>query len=290
MSIKIIASDMDGTLLNDQATISQNNLDAIQKATNAGIQFVIATGRGLSEVKPLIKNLTTKPAIITLNGALVYDSNTVPIVKIPLEKATLFQSIAAIKKKQLYFEIVTDHGIYSTSRFQRLKHFTNSLRAVNLNLSFDQAFKKAQQRPEIVNINYVADYESILQNPTISVMKLLVFADEKNDALSDLRHQLEQLPEIIITSSAANNLEINNKKAQKGTALQEFAQKNAVDMQQVMAIGDNLNDESMIKVAGLGVAMDNAVPAIKELAQYQTTSNKEDGVAKAIDYALNLSV
>lgn len=289
MTIKLIASDMDGTLLNSESIVSKENITAIQAANQAGIQFVVATGRGLSEAAPLVSHLTVKPDFITLNGALVYNQDREPVVKIPIDRPNLKQCLTHIKASKLYFEIITDQGIYSNSRIQRIQHTANLLVKLNPNLLYKMAVARATSRAELMNINYVKNFDSLLHDPQINVMKLLVFSDRHPQKLQQLRTQLRQNPEIVITSSSPNNIEINNVKAQKGRALTTFAHKLGLQMNEVMAIGDNLNDESMIKAAGLGVAMANAIAPIKQLAQYQTSSNSQNGVAQAIYHAITLN-
>lgn len=89
--------------------------------------------------------------------------------------------------------------------------------------------------------------------------------------------------ELVVTSSSSSNIEINDAQAQKGIALLDYAKLKNIKREEIAAIGDNLNDESMIRDAGIGVAMGNAIPAIKHLAQVVTKNNNEDGVA----YILN---
>ncbi|UQS81656.1 Cof-type HAD-IIB family hydrolase [Bombilactobacillus folatiphilus] len=289
MAIKLIASDMDGTLLNSQSIISSQNIAAIKAANQAGIQFVVATGRGLSEVEPLVRQLTIKPDFITLNGALVYNQQKEPVVKIPLNTQNVEQALSLVKNSELYFEIITDRGIYSISRIQKIQHTAHLLKKLNPSLLYKKAVALATSRGELMNVNYVKSFDKVLSDPTINVMKILVFSDKQPEILQQLQHKLNKNPNLIVTSSSPNNIEINNQQAQKGIALIKFANELGLKMDQVMAIGDNLNDESMIKAAGIGVAMANAIEPIKELAQYQTSSNNDNGVAQAIYHAIELN-
>ncbi|MBA1394155.1 HAD family phosphatase, partial [Lactobacillus sp. XV13L] len=126
-------------------------------------------------------------------------------------------------------------------------------------------------------------------NPQTQVMKILAFQGKNANEFQLARQKLNQLSEIIITSSSPNNIEINSIEAQKGIALTKFAAQEHLTMDQVMAIGDNLNDESMIRAAGIGVAMGNAIEPIKKIAQLQTADNNHAGVAQAIWHAIRLN-
>jgi Cof subfamily protein (haloacid dehalogenase superfamily) len=287
--IKLIASDMDGTLLNNKSVVSQDNIAAIEAAHRAHIKFVVATGRGLSEAAPLVQELNQRPDFITLNGALVYNQQLQPVVKLPITNEALTASLNILAQHHLYYEIVTTDGIYSTSRIQRIQNTAYFLKKLNPTLLYKMAVARATSRSELMNITYVNNFAPLLKNPQTEVMKILTFKGKNAQDFSDARQELQNLDDIIVTSSSPNNIEINSQKAQKGIALTKFAAEQDIQMQEVMAIGDNLNDQSMILAAGIGVAMDNAIEPIKEIAQYQTSDNNHNGVAQAIWHAIKLN-
>lgn len=287
--IKLIASDMDGTLLNDKMTVSPGNARAIRRAQAAGIEFMVATGRGLTEAKPLITAHQLDVAFITLNGAAVYDEAGQLAVSVPLAAAALATVLTTLRAHHLYFELVTNQGIYSDSKAARIKNVAELLVTLNPNTSYKIAVDLASARLELMNINYVADYETVLNRSGLQVMKVLAFASGAPTRLDPVRAELGAHRDLVLTSSAANNIEINNAKAQKGLALAAYAKQQGFSMQSVMTLGDNYNDESMIRMAKYSVAMGNAVPAIAKLAWRQTTTNLEDGVARAIDWAIALN-
>lgn len=287
--INLIASDMDGTLLNDQMAVSAGNAAAIRRAQAAGITFMVATGRGLSEAQPLIAAHNLTVGFITLNGAMVYDEAGQPVVNLPLGQAALTRTLQALTAAGLYYELVTNRGIFSNSRSERLHNVAALLVALNPGTPMAIALDLANARLELMNINYVADYASVLATPGTSVMKVLAFASGDPARLAPAKAALAQDPALVLTSSAPNNLEINNVAAQKGTALTAYAKQRGIAPTSIMAIGDNYNDESMIRAAKYGVAMGNAVPAIAQLAWRQTGRNTADGVATAIDWAIAMN-
>lgn len=284
--ISLIASDMDGTLLNDKMEIPAKTVATIQKAQEAGIEFMVATGRGLAEAKPILQRCGLKPAYITLNGAQVYDESGQLVVNEPISREMTADLVAELREQKFYFELVTNHGIFSESKVRRIQHVADLLVNLNPDTTYKIAVALAAARLEIVNINYVDNYQKILADDHYQIMKILAFSETGPQRFDSFKKTYQHNQNVVITSSAPNNIEINSVKAQKGRALLNYAQQKQVPAEQIMAIGDNLNDYSMIKAAGVGVAMGNALPEIKKIATFTTTTNFENGVGKAINWAL----
>jgi Cof subfamily protein (haloacid dehalogenase superfamily) len=277
---------MDGTLLNDKMQVSDENAAAIRQAGENGIEFMVATGRGLTEAKPLLADQQLHPAFITLNGAMVYDEAGNLVVSIPLSDAMTTYSMQLLDDRNIYYELVTDHGIYSNSRVRRIQNVADLLVNLNPDTTYKLAVALASARLEIMNINYVDNYDAVMNDPNTHVMKIIAFNTADPDALNEPREILMKTGELMVTSSSRNNIEINNINAQKGIALAKYAKQKGFDMDSCMTIGDNFNDESMIRDAKYSVAMGNAVPEIKELAWFITATNTNHGVALAIMKAM----
>lgn len=286
--IKLIATDMDGTLLNDKMQVSAVNAAAIRRAIDSGIEFVIATGRSINEAKPLVASTNAALAFITMNGARVFDESNHLIVRNSLTAADIALATAKLKQHHLYYELMTNQGTFANSRRKRLENIAISMMDRNPGLTKSRALAVADADHALMDINYVADYQPVFADAAVQVDKILAYANEAA-VLATAQADLSQHQELTITSSAANNLEVNDCAAQKGIALQEYAQKKSIKLSETMAIGDNLNDESMIKMAKYGVAMANAIPKIKEAARSTTGTNLANGVAQAIDYAIALN-
>ncbi|MEL1195994.1 HAD hydrolase family protein, partial [Staphylococcus epidermidis] len=109
-------------------------------------------------------------------------------------------------------------------------------------------------------------YQGIINDPTVKILKIIAFSTQGMTELAPIKAFCEARGDLVVTSSSSNNIEINHIDAQKGIALAAYAEQKGIPVEQTMAIGDNLNDFSMIKIAGIGVAVGNAVPTIKELA------------------------
>lgn len=287
--IRLIASDMDGTLLNDKLQVSEGNAAAIRRAQAAGIEFMVATGRGLSEAQPLVEAHDLHTAFITVNGARVFDTHGDLTVEAGIAPELVQTVLATLHDAGLYFELVTNSGVYSDSRVRRIQQVADVLVRLNPDTSYKIAVALAAARLELMNINYVDDYNALVQQPGVDVLKVIAFSEAGQAALAPAKDKLLATGSLVITSSAVNNIEINSMQAQKGLALKAYAEKKGFTLDECMAIGDNLNDESMITMAKYGVAMGNALPHIKEVAWWTTAKNTDDGVAQAIDRAILLN-
>jgi len=288
--ISIIASDMDGTLLNDKMQISDGNLTAIKAAQTANIEFVIATGRSRHEVLPLLTGLEQIPAMITMNGAQVFNQAGESVFDVAIDKDTVRTLIDYLHAHGIYFELATNQGNYSDSKVHHIQNVADLLVNLNPDTSYKIAVALSASRLELMNINYVTDgYTKLLTDPDIKIYKLIAFSNATTPDLTPVKELCDQQSQLIGTSSSSNNIEINHVDAQKGIALAAYADSQNVPIEATMSIGDNLNDFSMIKVAGIGVAMANAVPTIKGIANYQTNANVLDGVARAIHHAQDIN-
>lgn len=280
--IKLIASDMDGTLLNAQMEIPAENIAAIKYAQMKGVEFLVATGRARKESKKILENVGLHTGYINLNGAMVFDTNNKLMVNEPIDRPRAFKIIDILKESGCYFEIVSAEEIYSDSRMQRISNVSDLLVDLNKQLTFKKAVSFAGGSDDVLRISFVKNFKSLFEDMNFQVMKFVAFNPAGPAAFRDIRRQINKLGNLITTASSSNNLEINNVKAQKGIALLDYAKMRGIDNSEVMAIGDNLNDESMIRMAGTGVAMGNAVSQIKDLASFITKNNNNAGVAYAI--------
>ena len=261
--IKLIASDMDGTLLNEKMEVSDRNIQAIKDAQNAGIEFLIATGRGLSEAEPFLRN-QVHPGYITLNGAEVFDNKGEMISSNPISAESQNKVVDYFHKYDIYFEVVTNKGIFSNDREARVNNLANLLVKLNPGTSFKQALRDTQERVKMMPMNFVDSYDHIFNDQSFKIMKLIGFNEHQHKVLAPMKKEItKNIKDVVVTSSSPNNVEINSIDAQKGIALLQYAKKRNISPDEIMAIGDNLNDYSMIRDAGVGVAMKNAIPAIK---------------------------
>lgn len=281
--IQLIASDMDGTLLNEKMEISKENISAIKKVQAVGIEFMVATGRSIEEALPILKAAGISCRFITSNGAQIFDENGQNIATVGIDREKLRLVIAILRRHNLYFELFTDQGGYTENRKARLTTVAQWLKSTSPTLSEAQALDIAKGHMTTLPINEVANFDQVLDNISLKILKVFVMANIDTPSLLSAKAELLTISDLSITSSGANNIEVNHCDAQKGQALKKVATTLDIPLQNVAALGDNFNDLSMINMAGVGIAMGNAETAIKAAAKYTTLTNIEQGVANALD-------
>lgn len=259
---KMIALDMDGTLLRDDKTISTETMNAIKLAKSIGIKVVLATGRPLSGIEAYLKDLdllNTSDYAITLNGAIVQNTHNHSIIskhKLTIEDFSELYELS--KKLQVNFHAFTSDGIITPkmTEYSKLEEVVNNLKVKIVDIP------KLKKSMEIIKIMMV-DEPVILEK-----------------AIKALPSELYK--KYTIVRSAPYYLEFLNKDCNKGEGIKILAKYLNIDIKDVICIGDAGNDLHMIKYAGLGVAMGNAFAEVKEIADYITKTNEEDGVAHVI--------
>jgi Cof subfamily protein (haloacid dehalogenase superfamily) len=287
--ITSITSDMDGTLLNEHQEVSEANKKAVLDAQKQGIEFMVATGRSYEEARYVLEDAGISCDIICVNGAEVRNKDGEIIHQAGIQSAHAKEIAAALNETGIYFEVYTDKGTYTENYDMGIELIVDIFTTANPEVTEKEVRQAARERFEKGHINLVEDYGKIFDDESQLVYKFLVFSfDDKQLKAAD--EKLKGIGGIAVSSSGKENLEVNSIDAQKGVALQKLLKDKGLSAEQAMAMGDNLNDLSMMKVAGRPVAMGNALDEIKEYCTYQTTLNREDGVAKAIREALQSPV
>ena len=283
--IKLIVSDMDGTLLNSNHQISKENLEAIRNAEEKGVHFAIATGRAYSDVKPLLDENNLKCECILSNGAEYRDKDGNILEEVAIEKDSARKIINMIQKDGLSVEIYTDDGFYTIdTEEESLRETARRIQTFNTGTSFEDALEQAKMHPHFVNLHYIDDVEEFL-NSDVKIAKFVAFYEDEETTLK-VKSTLEDIEGIAISSTFTRNIEINNEQAQKGLILSKVIEKLGLKKEEVIVLGDSYNDISLFTEFPISFAMENAVPEIKQLAKYITDTNDNAGVAKAIYKAI----
>ncbi|MDO5418388.1 MAG: Cof-type HAD-IIB family hydrolase [Lachnospiraceae bacterium] len=275
MDIRLIALDMDGTLLNDEKKLSSGNREALEACIRNGIQIVPATGRPAAGIPDFIRNMPGVRYGILTNGARVADLESGAVISeslIPWELT--YQVMEFLSAYPVAFDPYIDGRGNMEARF--LHHLA------------DYGLTPVMQTLVKSTRNEVEDELALVKNQKVPVEKINIFTADMN-LRAELWEKLKQYKELIVTSSLPYNLEINAAAATKGGGLLKLAEHLGIRPEQTMAFGDGSNDLSMIQTAGIGVAMANAMEMLKEQADYITLSNEEDGVAAAIRHFLTLT-
>lgn len=283
--IKLIASDMDGTLLNSKHEIAEESVAAIRNAENSGIIFAISTGREYENVEPFLKKHNIRCQCVLMNGAEYRDEdgNIVEVINIDIEIAS--KIIDILNKNKVSARIFTDKGVYtSDTKEEALKEMTYRTMSFNPDMTIEEAIEEAKKQPYFIQLKYIDDIKEFLESG-IEIRKFVAFHRDV-ELINEMKSQIGKLTGIAVSSSFIDNIEVTHMTAQKGIILAKVAQKMGIDKSEVMVLGDSFNDYSMFEVFEESVAMENAVPEIKKIAKYITDTNDNLGVAKAINRAV----
>ena len=264
MSIKLVAIDIDGTLVNNNREITPEVFDAIQKAKAAGVKIVIATGRPLLGVKNILESLNLLDAgdyVITYNGALVQATATgEAFIDEPLTYDDYLDIEMESRRLKTPLHSITMSTIYTHNR-NISKYSINEAYITGLPLKYRTAEEMAKH--EIIKMMYIDEPEKL------------------DETITKLPQRFKE--RYTIVKSTPFYLEILNKNASKGLAVQHLAEKLGFSHEETMAIGDEENDRSMLEAVGNPVVMANGNPELKKIAKYITKSNEASGVAHAIN-------
>jgi len=258
MKIKLLALDVDGTLLNDQHEITERTQRVIAQMQQQGVKIVLATGRGPKSTFPLAERLHLTDPIITHNGAVIVDPLTKEIsLEIGFKSKELAEVIHYCREKHIHFDVNTALDMYAEDVPEHALPMYN----------------KFFMQPEIVSD------ATLLQH---HIVKFTMFGNEK-----EIDRAFEEIcllfPELTIIRSGELFIDIMHPKATKGYALQQILTMYEILPEEVISFGNYFNDIEMLQLAGIGVAMQNSPAGVKELANYVTPSNNEDGVAEFLE-------
>lgn len=284
--IKLIASDMDGTLLNNEHDIDKETVCAIRKAEEAGIIFTISTGREYDSVKGLLDKHNIKAQCIVSNGAEYRDENGNILDVVNISEESAKKIIHILDENKMSARIFTNKGVFTTStREEAFKEIVFRTMSFNKSLTEAEAEDIAKKQGFFTCLNYVEDIDKFFRDG-IEVRKFVAFNNDL-DLIEKIRNIISEIEGLAITSSFKDNIEITDINAQKGIILEKVSKKMSISNSEVMVLGDSFNDYSMFEIFEESVAMKNAIPEVKAIAKYITDSNNNLGVAKAIYHVLN---
>ncbi|ASA25257.1 Cof-type HAD-IIB family hydrolase [Paenibacillus donghaensis] len=276
----LIALDMDGTLLNEKGLISPANREAIVEAQRQGHIVIIATGRSYMDAERQLRIAELECPVVSLNGAVVTLSDQTIAASRPLNKADIIPALRWMNDSpELYYEVYTQDNVYveldKRVRLEKLSSLTNDevpeeVRWL-LKAMIDQQFQQAA-------VTYVERMEEVWSKEANLIYKTLAFS-LNHEVLKEASTRFAAIPNLIITASHINNIEINHKEANKGAGVATLAEHYGIPLEQVAVMGDSYNDLPMFEAAGYKIAMANAAPILLETADFITLSNAEDGVA-----------
>lgn len=258
MAYKLIALDLDDTLLDSEKHISKRNREALASARAKGARIILASGRAYPGVSGFNEILGNKDYTIVCGGGQVADPDGKVIYSAYLSPITTKQVMRWAVTHGVYFQVYTDDGYFFLQRNDYSDYYEKLCGYSGI------------EDPGLMNTEMI-----------LAAKILLIDTEEK---LEEYRSELSAMfPELVIKKSQSDFLEIMDPAATKGKALEYLAKKLGIEKEQVIAVGDSEIDESMIRWAGMGIAMENAVDACKEASNDITGSCNADGVALAVE-------
>lgn len=285
--IKLIASDMDGTLLNDDHMISDENLKAIRKAQEMGRHFTIVTGRDYGAVKSYLEECNLKCECILSNGAEYRDVNGNVIESVYMNKNSVKIVFDILNEAGLCIQLMTNNGSYITNKESDKQAIIDRFKLFNPKMTEEEVIEFVKNFHKQRGMKNIDDVYEILESD-VEILKIVTF-DNDEKLIASLKEKLkENTSDLAVASTFSNDIEISDIEAQKGLILAKTIKKMGIDKSEVIVLGDSFNDYSMFTEFENSYAMENAIPEIKEIAKYVTDSNNNDGVAKAIYKALKM--
>ena len=284
---KLVAVDLDGTMLNSFGIVTENTKKAIKRTIEKGTDVIIASGRPIDSIKTIAKEIGSNNYFIAGNGALIYDIKKDEIIyEKYMTKRKVLEIIKICEENSISYNVYTDKTILATA----LKY--------NVLYYHKENLKKEENKK--TNISIVKNmYEYVKDMKEEKFLKMTI-CDESQSVFQSIIRKLRQIDEIEVLDVSHMSrktikqgteevpieyyyTEISLANVDKWNAIEFLAQKLEISKQEIIAIGDNVNDKKMIENAGIGIAMGKSTPIVASVADYITNTNNEDGVANALE-------
>ena len=270
---KLIALDLDGTLLNSDKQLTPENAAALEKAASAGIEIVPATGRFYLGMPDFIRALPYVHYVIAINGAQIWDvrgKQSIQAAEIPWRRA--IEIMEYLDTMPIIYDCYMDGwGWMTQALYDKAEQYAANIHSLDM----------------IRNLRTpVPELKACLKERARGVQKIQIFFKDTELREKMLKKLPQEFPDLVVTTSIVNNIEINSREATKGVALKKLAAYLGIPTEQTMAFGDDTNDITMLRDAGVGVAMGNANEEVKKAADYVTLDCNNSGVAHAMQHFL----
>ena len=284
---KLVAIDLDGTLLDSYGNISLKNKSVIETVKRKGTKVIIASGRNKTSVLSFSKDINSSEYVICNNGATLYDiKNNKNIYNQYIDKKKALDIIKICDENSIFYSIYTEDFVIANT--------------MNYNVLFFESENGKTLEEQRTNIKIIKDvYNYIKENENVNVLKMNICDNNKiifDRIISKLKNikevnvlDVEHMTKKIIKTGTEEvtieyyYTEITSEGVNKWNAISRLIDILNISKEEVITIGDNANDIMMIKEAGMGVIMGNAAPYLKDSANFETKTNNEDGVAEALE-------
>lgn len=283
---KLIAIDIDGTLMNSYGEVSDKNISTIKKAIEKGTEVVLTSGRITSSIQTIANEIGANNFLIAGNGALIYDMQKEEIIYNQyIDKSKILEIIRICEENSIYYNIYTTETVLASSLNYNVLFYNNENRKyspekrTNINITENiYQYVEQYEKKDFLKVT-ICDNDKIIFSSIMNKLKKI-----KNIAILEVANMSSK----VIKSGTKQTVidyfytEITNKNVNKWTAIEYLMSKLNIKKEEVMAIGDNVNDKEMIENAGLGIAMGNSCIQIRNVASEIVSDNNSDGVAEAI--------
>lgn len=270
--IQLLAIDLDGTTLRNDASLSPNVKKALEYAIQQDIFVVPCTGRALGSLSPEVTAIPGITYAVTSNGAAIENlSQGQRIYCNLLDKETSLSILNTLSSQDVMIEVFIQGKAYTEQRFlNHLTHYGTSEHYIPYVLS---------------TRNSVNDIRSLIEQSPQNIENINLKTADRT-LRERLWNQFALMQTVSITASSSMNIEVSAVNTGKAQAIAYLCEMLGITMHEVMAIGDSLNDVTLLQQAGCSVAMENGVDEVKQAADFITLSNEADGVAYAIEHFL----
>lgn len=278
--IRAVVSDMDGSFLNEKGMVSERNIRAVNALGQAGIRFLVCTGRSFGEARQPLSEAGLSCDMIAMNGAAILDGSGRMLKEHILSGQQISRIFRAVEpwKDRLIIQMVTGEGEYITAREELFRHFFSTR-------IFPDRERSRDEEEELFKAYHRVTQEEFLERDR-KCFKVVTLSED-TQLIRQLKEPLEAVDGVCVAASFPTNWEITHELASKGAGLTKWTQIMGYGLHEVMAFGDGDNDRTMLSLPlGWSVAMGNAGEYLKETAQVVTGSNMEDGFAQAVEILL----
>ncbi len=267
--IRLVVSDLDGTLLNQYNEISQENFDAVMALKEAGILFTFATGRLDCQAKIYIEQLALESPVISCNGALIRSGLEHEIMHLELiDPALAAKMILFADNNGLDYMVYDTDEVFYPPQSERIIAYRN----------YNAIAERFNSKPCLVTeFDLKRDLEKISER----VCKIYLHSEDSNLITASAEYAVKEL-DLLAVSSMPKNLDIAPPNQTKGNAIHWLAKHYGLQKEEICVFGDNDNDASMMYEAGISFAMQNGSEMAKLAADFMAPSNTVSGVARAI--------
>ena len=282
---KLVAIDLDGTMLNSYGEVTQKTKEIIKEVQKRGVEVIIASGRPIDSLKTISKEIECDNYFISGNGAILYDiKNNQILYENILKKSKVLDIIKICKENSIFFNIYTEKEVLAESlNFNVLYYYKENLNKNEENKThiniIENIYEYLLEREEKILKITICDNNQTIFNSILKKIKEI--SDIEVLEISHMSRKMikqgtEEIPiEYFYTEISAKNVD-------KWDAIEELAKRLDIKIEEIMAIGDNINDKKMIENAGMGVVMGGSTQEVINVADFVTDSNDNEGVAKAL--------